>query len=84
MNDRRKINFAVAAATFLLLVLLSSTALADAIDGNWCNEINGRRLSINGPEIVTPGGNRITGNYGRHDFSILFRRMRGEAGRRLR
>jgi hypothetical protein len=43
-------------------------AAADAIDGNWCFT-DGRRLSIHGPEIVTPGGNRLAGNYGRHDFS---------------
>lgn len=50
------------------LTLLVGPALADAIDGNWCHS-NGRRLSIRGPEIVTPGGKRMDGNYSRHWFS---------------
>jgi hypothetical protein len=47
---------------------LAQPARADAIDGNWCSE-GGMRLSINGPSIVTPGGQRMQGDYGRHDFA---------------
>ena len=43
-------------------------ALADAIDGDWCSE-DRKRMSIQGPAIVTPGGHRITGDYSRHAFS---------------
>jgi hypothetical protein len=50
------------------LALLSGPALADAIDGNWCHS-DGRRFTIRGPEIVTPGGKRMEGNYSRHWFS---------------
>jgi hypothetical protein len=50
------------------LALLAGPALADAIDGNWCHS-DGRRFSIRGPEIVTPGGARTQGDYGRHSFS---------------
>lgn len=53
---------AVAAA----LCVSVGPALADRIDGDWCN--SGRSLTINGPSIVTPGGNKIAGDYGRHDF----------------
>lgn len=49
------------------LVFAVTPAAADAIDGNWCN--GAKRLEISGPEIVTPGGNRIQGIYGRHDFT---------------
>lgn len=42
-------------------------ALADAIDGNWCNGV--KRLEVSGPRIMTPGGNSIDGIYGRHDFT---------------
>ena len=52
----------------LCLTLLAGPALADAIDGNWCHS-DGRRFSIRGPEIVTPGGKRMEGNYSRHWFS---------------
>jgi hypothetical protein len=50
------------------LALLAAPAFADAIDGNWCHD-DGRRFSIRGPEIVTPGGRQMEGNYSRHAFS---------------
>jgi hypothetical protein len=50
------------------LAILAAPAFADAIDGNWCHT-DGRRFSIRGPEIITPGGTRIEGNYSRHWFS---------------
>ena len=53
----------------LALTLLAGPALADAIDGAWCKD--GRRFSIRGPEIVTPGGKKMEGNYGRHSFSYV-------------
>ncbi|MSO68563.1 MAG: hypothetical protein EXQ82_12400 [Pseudolabrys sp.] len=52
----------------LALAMLAGPALADAIDGNWCHS-DGRRFSIRGPEIVTPGGKKMEGNYSRHAFS---------------
>ncbi len=52
------------------LALLAGPALADAIDGNWCHT-DGRRFTIRGPEIVTPGGKRMEGNYSRHWFSYV-------------
>ena len=54
----------------LVLVLLGTPALADAIDGDWCHE-DGRRLSINGPDIVTPAGTPTKGEYDRHHFSYV-------------
>lgn len=59
--------FAGAAAMALLAV---APARADAIDGNWCH-VDGRRFSIQGPQIVTPGGARLAGNYSRHYFSYV-------------
>ncbi len=50
------------------LAMLAGPAIADAIDGNWCHT-DGRRFSIRGPEIVTPGGKQMTGDYSRHAFS---------------
>ncbi len=58
----------LAVAGLLLVVAGTEAARADAIDGDWCYR-DGRRLSINGPQIVTPGGTRLTGNYSRHAFS---------------
>ncbi len=54
--------------TALGLVMLAGPAFADAIDGNWCHS-DGRHFSIRGPEIVTPGGKLLEGNYSRHGFS---------------
>lgn len=41
-------------------------AFADAIDGDWCRA--DRRMHIEGPRMVTPGGAAITGDYTRHAF----------------
>jgi hypothetical protein len=54
----------------MLVLPFVSAAHADAIDGDWCFP-DGRRFSIRGPEIVTPGGTRMTGDYSRHFFSYV-------------
>ncbi len=54
----------------LALLLPAGAAHADAIDGNWCYEEAGR-MSIQGPEIITPGGTQMQGTYGRHSFSYV-------------
>lgn len=67
----------VLALTAAALMFPVSAALADQIDGHWCFT-DGRNLSIDGAKIVTPGGNRIEGNYTRHAFSYTV--PDGEAG----
>jgi hypothetical protein len=42
------------------LLALPAAALAEAIDGDWCRD-DGRRHSVNGPDIVTPCGTRLQG-----------------------
>ena len=61
----------------LLIVLVAAGMLlqigvghADAIDGDWC-AANGKRMSILGEKMTTPGGNRINGNYSRHAFDYV-------------
>lgn len=74
MRDRRLLLIgAVGAAVFGF----SGQALADAIDGDWCRT-DGKRMSIRGPAIVTPGGQQTTGDYSRHAFSYII--PAGEAG----
>ena len=63
LNQSRFLLAAAAGA----VILGASPAGADAIDGNWCNGV--KRLEIDGPRIVTPGGNTLQGIYGRHDFT---------------
>lgn len=55
-------------AAAVALLLSATAARADAIDGDWCYP-GGKRLSIEGADIVTPGGRRAKGNYDRHAFS---------------
>ena len=55
----------------VLATLSASPALADAIDGHWCTVGGDRRLQIEGPSIVTPGGRRLQGTYDRHHFTYL-------------
>jgi hypothetical protein len=55
-----------AVAAFALV--LASPAVADAIDGDWCGG-KGLHLTIKGPEITTPSGVTLKGNYHRHEFS---------------
>ena len=59
-----------AALAAALVLVATSSALADAIDGDWCHA-DGRRFSIRGSAIVTPAGTAMTGNYSRHFFSYL-------------
>ena len=42
-------------------------AHADAIDGQWC--LGARHFAIDGPSILTPGGNQVQGSYTRHRFA---------------
>jgi len=62
-----------------LALLLASPARADAIDGHWCAE-DGRHLSIDGPAITTPGGERMRGDYQRHYFSYVIPASEPHAG----
>ena len=65
--------FAASAA----LIAFSVPAHADAIDGDWCRA-DGKRMSIHGPAIVTPGGGKTQGDYSRHAFAYVI--PPGEAG----
>jgi hypothetical protein len=61
----------------LMLAGLATPARADAIDGDWCRA-DGKRMSIHGPDIVTPGGKPTRGDYTRHFFSYVI--PEGEPG----
>ena len=70
-----------AARTFLgllSLALIAAPAFADQIDGEWCN--SGRNFKIEGPNIQTYGGTRMTGDYDRHGFRYAVPANEPEAG----
>lgn len=54
----------------LALACVARPARADVIDGEWCSA-DGRHLTIKGPELVTPAGKHISGDYGRHSFNYV-------------
>jgi hypothetical protein len=57
----------LAFAAVVMLLGLIGPAAADAIDGHWCDDTK-QHLEINGPEIVTPSGAALRGDYNRHGF----------------
>jgi hypothetical protein len=64
---------AAAAGLFMVITLMllwPGRALADVIDGDWCYP-DGRRFSIRGPDILTPGAEHVRGIYARHSFSYV-------------
>jgi len=72
----------LSAAIIALGVLAPGMALADSIDGDWCSPDNKLRVSIQGPDIVTPGGHRIKGDYDRHAFSYVVPASEPGAGKK--
>jgi hypothetical protein len=61
---------AMIAVLTTILISLPERAHADAIDGHWCQK-DGRRMSIEGSNIVTPGGTSMEGEYERHGFAYM-------------
>jgi hypothetical protein len=53
-----------------VLALLTVPALADKIDGDWCNA-EGQHFRIDGSRIETPAGIATTGDYRRHFFHYV-------------
>jgi hypothetical protein len=51
------------------LMVISSKAHADAIDGDWCYAA--QNLNIQGERIRTPAGSEAAGNYSRHAFDYI-------------
>ena len=51
-----------------VLLACATPALADAIDGDWCDDTNAH-IQIVGPQITTAAGVVVQGQYERHAFS---------------
>ena len=66
----------------VFLLLNSGTALADAIDGDWCNKI-GKHLRIDGPTIKIPGGTIMKGEYDLHGFMYTVRKGNPGGGQKV-
>lgn len=69
----------IAAALAATVILLpAAPARADRIDGNWCYK--SRHMTIDGPNIVTPGGTKMQGLYDRHGFEYTVPAGEADAG----
>jgi hypothetical protein len=64
------------------MVAGATAALADAIDGKWCDGT--RQITIDGPKIMLPSGNSYQGNYTRHTFDFTIPDSEEGAGEQLR
>jgi hypothetical protein len=58
------------AAAIGIMLLWLTPVHADAIDGNWCRA-DGKQMTISGPDITTPGGTKMRGDYTRHSFAYV-------------
>ncbi|MGI9387039.1 MAG: hypothetical protein ACR2OX_06380 [Methyloligellaceae bacterium] len=72
----------VAALVVILLIAFAPSALADIIDGTWCSPL-GKTISIDGPSVVTPGGNTVVARYDRHHIDYVIPAGEPNAGDRL-
>jgi hypothetical protein len=81
MGRRTKEIAGAALIAALALHLGTRPALADAIDGEWC--LGASHFAIQGPSILTPGGNRIEGNYTRHAFAYVVPASEAGAGSQI-
>jgi hypothetical protein len=68
MNRKSNRKSIVAVALFIRMAPLSVAAAhaqnLPALDGNWCHA-DGKRLSVKGADIVTPGGKPLRADYAR-------------------
>ncbi len=69
----------VALPLLALGLIISGPALADRIDGKWCSP-DGKHVEILGPQITTPAGAKMAGQYGRHSFSYTAQSPEPESG----
>lgn len=74
---------ALFAAVVCGALAVSGPAFADAIDGHWCSP-QGKTISIDGPQIDTPGGARLEGLYDRHGFIYTVPTDEPDAGKEVR
>ena len=77
MISKNSVRRAALAASLMTMASIS-TALADAIDGDWC--LGSKTLNILGPHIRTPGGTEMQGDYTRHTFNYTVPATEPEAG----
>lgn len=66
----------------IIMFLMSQPAFADRLDGGWCGG-GGKQLQIDGPNITTPSGTVMQGDYQRHSFSYTAPAGDADAGQQI-
>jgi len=64
------------------LAATTGNAVADQIDGTWCSP-SGSSMMIEGSQIMTPGGQAVTGRYNRHHVDYEVPQGEANAGSRF-
>jgi hypothetical protein len=59
-----------------------SVAMADSIDGDWCDSQNAH-VQIKGSQVTTTAGAVLQGQYRRHEFSFQVPAGEADAGKRI-
>ena len=69
----------VSSFAFLLIIAAAAAAAAGGLDGIWCSP-DGRRITVDGLDVITPGGQRTTGVYRQYVFSYAVPENERDAG----
>lgn len=68
--------------SFAVFAISAVPAWADRLDGGWCGG-NGKQLQISGPQITTPSGTVLQGDYQRHSFRYTAPAGDADAGQEI-
>lgn len=64
----------------LVLALVPAAVWADSVDGTWCSADSSRSIQVSGSDMITPAGNKVTGQYSRHAAAYLIPETEAGAG----
>lgn len=54
-------------------------AVAEGLDGHWCSP-DGQRITVDGPNVITPGGQKTIGAYSNENFYFKLPEKEWHAG----
>ncbi len=66
----------------LIFCAIAGPVRAGALDGTWCSP-DGRRITVAGTSVLTPGGQRTSGIYNREAFHFLVPPNEWDAGKSI-
>lgn len=75
-----RFSYSIRLATGALLALMPTGVWADSVDGIWCSANSSRSIQISGPNMTTPAGRKVTGQYSRHVAAYLIPEPESGAG----